>query len=171
MTSILRNRFKLILLILSITSLFYSCEKGRCSYKSVGESFCEQGYDEWESVEIIKGDYHTHFRRNSPLIIRSQVEYDSLMSDYQPVEVDFDEYSLLGVELITGWGSSKSSICWLCRKKEPNDVKMYVKYSLADQCSGSGISSMYIAYWAKVPKLAEEAEVHFHVIDVNPYLD
>lgn len=157
----------LLLSIFTVIILFYSC--GKCSYKPVGQPYCVKGYDEWEEVEIKRGNYHENFRKNSPYIIRNQLQYDSLIPDRQPYEVDFEKFSLLGVEILTNWGDDMRSICWLCKKEETKEYKMYVKYSLKDQCAGSGISSMYLAYWAKVPKLADDAQVYFHVIDVNPF--
>lgn len=164
---IMKIKAKLFLSIFILALLFYSC--GKCSYKPVGQPYCVKGYDELEDVEINRGDYHENFGKNSPYVIRNQAQYDSLMPDYQPYDVDFDNYSLLGVEIGTDWGDDINSICWVCRKEETNEFKMYVKYSLKDQCAGSGIYSMYLAYWVKVPKLSEDARVYFHVIDVNPF--
>jgi len=147
--------------------LFCSC--GKCSYKQVGNPYCVQGYDEWEDAEIKEVGWHEDFGVNSPYIIKSQAEYDSLLPNYRPFDMDFERYSLLGVDVGTDWGRKIRTIGWVCRKADTKEVKMYVKYSLSEQCAGSGIGSHTFSYWAKVPKLSDDDRVYFHVIDVNPY--
>jgi len=162
---------KALLLSLSlfmITALFLSC--GKCSNKSVGQSFCNHSYDEWLDADIIKGSTNSFNFQNSPHIIRNQDEYDTIMGDRKPFEVDFDKYSLLGVGG-GGYGQSINSISWVCRNAETDEVIMYVKYSMENQCAGSGVFSIPYVYWAKVPKLSPEAKVYFEKIDVNPYDD
>ncbi|NPD46019.1 MULTISPECIES: hypothetical protein [unclassified Lentimicrobium] len=168
MISIYRNTIKLILFILCISSLFFSC--GKCNTKSLGQPFCDNGYNEWTVAEIIEGSITGFDFNNSPIVIRRQTQYDSLMSEHKPIEVDFEKHTLLGMG---GGGSGQgiNTMAWVCRNTQKDEVKMYVKYSMENQCAGSGIISIPFVYWAKVPKLSTETKVYFEAIDVNPFDD
>lgn len=163
-----KNLIILTTVLISIVIISVSC--GKCSTKSVGQSYCDHGYDEWQEAEIIRGSTSYFNFNNSPHIIRSQAEYDSLLTDNKPFELDFEKYSLLGVGG-GGYGQHLNSIAWVCRNAETDEVKMYVKYSMENQCAGSGVFSIPFVYWAKVPKLSFETKVYFETIDVNPFDD
>jgi len=57
------NRFNKLLIgiPLSIFIFLFSFSFGKCSYKELGSSFCEQGYDEVDDAIIYNVDNHSNY--------------------------------------------------------------------------------------------------------------
>ena len=164
---IMIQKITFYLIIISIT--FFSCSK-KCRYLGLGSTDCVSGYNQMENTQIKYVSYHEAFNSNNQYIITSDNEYDSIFTNEKPVKnVDFHIYSLIGVDVVTDWGHEMKKTAWLCDNESTRTIRLTVKYSLSDQCAGSGIYSIPFSYWAIIPKLADDKIVEFLVIDVNPF--
>jgi len=86
-------------------------------------------------------------------------------------EIDFGNYTLIGIDEQAGRAKSLKSNMGVCSSDDGHTFIFKIRYSLKDQCAGSGIFILHASFWAIIPKISEDDHVIFEPLDVNPYQD
>ena len=81
---------------------------------------------------------------------------------------DFNTRTILGIEDVTGKGRHVYSSVFVCKNIEEKEVFVRCQYELSDQCAGSEISNLKIAYLLSIPKISADYNIIFSVENVNP---
>lgn len=142
--------------------------KRECRFVSVSVD-CDKGYArnyDYKYKAISKEP--TGVPTEKIMIINDDSTYHALFPGNSLGTIDFSSKSLIGVCVVTNPCSSYESQGCICKKDNENKWKYTVKYSLKDQCKGSGIYKMYLSAWEIGPKIASNAMIDLQVTDVNP---
>ena len=144
------------------------CRK-ECRDVSLPSPDCEKGY----SMDY---DYKYHQLSTEPtnvptqkiMIVNDDSTYHALFPKNSLGNINFKSNSLIGTCVATNPAASLTSQGYICKKENENKWRYTVKYSLKDQCKGSGIFKLYLSAWVIGPKLASNAVVDLTVTDINP---
>lgn len=162
--------FFLSILFLSIVSCSIEC-----TYPDPGKIQCSDGMNKVTEAQYFFERYHENFENGKRYIINDVESYDSLYyccpTCYQcgpPFgEIDFDDFTLIGVDYITNNASDIKYVMQSCKSEQAKVVEFKIKYSLKDQCAGQGIETIWASFWAVVPKIPDNYVVKIKVDNVN----
>jgi hypothetical protein len=146
-----------------------ACRK-ECSNIAVDKISCDKHYDATGSAIYYSPLWWGLFSKQENLVILDFPTYDSIFHDSQPFgDLNFDEDFLIGIFRTTNWGSDVDVKACVCENTKQNKLKLNVKYSLSNQCAGSGISEQAFIVWAVVPIKYKNYTIEYGVKDINPF--
>lgn len=146
-----------------------------CTYPDPGEIQCSDGLNKVEEAQYFFERYHENFESGKRYIINDIESYDSIyyccptcyQCDPPFGEIDFDDFTLIGVDYITNNASDIKYVMQVCKSEQAKIVEFKINYSLKDQCAGQGIETIRASFWAVVPKIPDNHTVKIKVDNIN----
>lgn len=163
---------KIFILLLIINTGIYGCRRG-CIYVDPGDVKCKDSYSKIEGVQTHYQLHHHLFEDETTYVVQDSHTYDTLFYSYSggtgPFgEIDFTKNTLIGMDEFTSSGKEIKYSMGVCKNEDSHTIMFTVRYSLSNQCAGSGIEGKPASFWAVIPKVSESEKVLFEPIDVNP---
>ena len=160
-------KFLPIFMLLAIIQL--ACRK-ECRDIAVDKISCDKHYDATGATIYYSPLWWGLFSDQENLVIPDFPTYYSIFHDSKPFgDLNFDEDFLIGIFRTTNEGSDVDVKACVCENTNQNKLKLNVKYSLSNQCAGSGIHQQAFIVWAVVPIKYINYTIEYGVKDINPF--
>jgi hypothetical protein len=159
--------FLLVFIFIAVIQL--ACRK-ECRDIPVDKISCDKHYDATGSAIYYSPKWWGVFSNQENLLIYDYPTYDSILGSSHPFgNLNFEEVFLIGIFRTTNYGSDVDVKACVCENTKQNKLKLNVKYSLSNQCAGSGISEQAFIVWAVVPIKYKNYTIEYGVKDINPF--
>lgn len=162
---------KKMIIVLLLTSWIFtilSCRK-ECSYVELGDIECDKGFYLLEEEVLLYEGIHKNMEQGREYIITSKAQLDSLDINSAWEDNDFSQFDIIGVDKFTGIARSARRHHWVCMRNDGKVIKLIAEFSLKDQCQSSGIFTIPLSFWARIPKIPEGQTIEFQITNLNPY--
>jgi hypothetical protein len=144
----------------------------KCRNIAVGSIGCDAGFETYSdaiplSDNSITSDIWINHEGNYK--ITDTAAYNKVFWKKPYDNLNFDDWIVIGIIKRTNSGKELVYKTKVCVNRTAQKLVLTVRYSLYDQCRGSGIDEHLLSIWVKLPKSFNSYDIKYDIVDVNPY--
>ncbi|MFA6403135.1 MAG: hypothetical protein WCX31_16155 [Salinivirgaceae bacterium] len=174
-----------LIFVLSISLLLISCNEITREECNVNDDYkyftCPTGYETLNDIDVQKAFWinidscEYSFDQGCGLKILDTTSYFQKIDTnsynyYNPTDDfwDFESNMVVGLAFRTDYGLNSYSSIFLCVNNQTKEILIRCQYEVSDQCAGSEIYSLSIAYWISIKKQYKDYKLIFSIENSNP---